>query len=96
MHRPDRSLTTTDDIRAEIDAIRGRHEDRNYRARSRAPVSPSNIRRRTGTTLIVALAAIVLLAFYGLVKLAWGFGMAIIHIAWPSHSLAKTALDWLL
>lgn len=87
---------TTDDIRAEIDAIRGRHEDRNYRARSRAPVSPSNIRRRTGTTLIVALVAIVLLAFYGLVKLAWGVGMTIIHIAWPSHSLAKTALDWLL
>jgi hypothetical protein len=89
-----RSLSATDDIRAEIEAIRGTRNDLSYRS-SRPSVSPSGIRQRTGTALIVALVAIVVLGLIGIFKLAWAVGASILHIAWPSHHMAQTLLDWL-
>ncbi|WP_414901260.1 hypothetical protein ACMT1E_14890 [Sphingomonas flavalba] len=87
-------MSAADDIRADIDSLRGRG-GRDYRSPSRRPVSASRIRQHTGICLTVLLLAASALMLFGVIRLAIAVGGAILHFAWPSHRLGQVLVDLL-
>lgn len=94
MHARHRGISAADDIRADIDALRGGRGD-DYRSRARAPISASHIRKRTGIALTVLLLALSAVMLFGVIRLAIAIGGAILHFAWPSHRLGQVLIEFL-